>query len=74
MILLSDVAPGLSAVSDEPAFEVGGLSRASYRRWVDRFLMRASARPGNRSATARVGGDRRIRFTSPASGTLFRLP
>ena len=50
MILLSDVAPGLSAVSDEPAFAVGGLSRPSYRRWVERFLMRAAARSGPHQA------------------------
>jgi hypothetical protein len=75
MILPHETGPGLSALSDEPALAIGRLDTPSYRRWVDRFLTRTAAGPMPTAVAAAVGGARRrIRFTAPASGTLFRLP
>ena len=70
-----DVAPGLSAAL-EPALAPRAQSTPQYHRWAERFRLLVEARPP-RSASSAVGrnGRRcRIRFTSPASGTLPRLP
>ena len=69
------VAPGLSAAA-EPALAPGALGTPRYRRWVERLLLQTEAgRRETASASAPTGRVRRlIRFASPASGTLARLP
>ncbi|HEY5787478.1 MAG TPA: hypothetical protein VIT65_22160 [Microlunatus sp.] len=68
-------APGLSAVT-EPALTPGALGTRRYRRWVERLLLQTEARRRKTAAaSAPTGSDRRrIRLTSPTSGTLSRLP
>jgi hypothetical protein len=75
MVPMLYVAPGLSAVT-EPALAPGALGTARYRRWTDRLRLLTEAQPAASppSAAGRSGSRRRIRFTSPASGTLPRLP
>jgi hypothetical protein len=69
------VAPGLSAAA-EPAVTPGAFGTPRYRRWVERLQLLTEARPRETPpASAPTSGvRRRIRFTSPASGTLARLP
>ena len=69
------IAPGLSGATD-PVLDASALGAPRYRRWVERLLLQTEAqRIRNAPATASIRrGRRRIRFASPASGTLARLP
>ena len=69
------IAPGLSGAT-EPVLDPSALGTPRYRRWVERLLLQTEARRlENAPASASAGRvRRRIRFASPASGTLARLP
>ena len=75
MVPTFDVAPGLSA-GLEPALAPRALRTPQYHRWTERFRLLVEARrPEASSAPVSPGRRRRrIRFPSPASGTLARLP
>ena len=75
MVPTFDVAPGLSAVT-EPALAPAAFGTPRYRRWADTLLLLTEARRHRNAASSApaVRVRRRIRFTSPASGTLPRLP
>lgn len=77
MLPVSTQAPGLSALADSPFLHPAELSSPRYRRWLDLLLARQDDPDGSaqdRSIPDRVRGRRRIRLTSPLSGTLARLP
>ena len=75
MVYPFHVAPGLSAAA-EPVLSPGALGTPRYRHWVESLLLQTEARRRTTAATSAPAGRarRRIRFTSPASGTLARLP
>ena len=71
----SHIAPGLSGAI-EPVLDPGALGTPRYRRWVERLLLQTEARRRETTPSSAPVNRirRRIRFASPASGTLARLP
>lgn len=67
--------PGLSALADGHPLGPAALITPRYRHWVDRLalLVAADRSPPSPSTGGQSRGPR-IRFPSPGSGTLARLP